>query len=142
MKTFTAQLKDIAALRKQDLLQVASEAIQDVMEAAQTPQIGITKGATGFVEGKIPVAEAELINSLTVEGKEGKDSYVLAIADMEIGDYLRFTWTAPHAMRMEMGFTGTDKAGRTYEQPGRHFVGANARRFSDFVEARAKEVKR
>jgi hypothetical protein len=141
-KSFTAQLRNFANIRKADLRKVATAAIQDVLEAAQTPQLGITKGADGFVEGKIPVAEAELINSLTVEGSSGADAYVVAIAGLQIGDVMKFEWTAPHALRMEAGFTGTDSLGREYNQPGRHFVGKNAARFSDFVEARAAEVKR
>ncbi|MEP5730821.1 MAG: hypothetical protein ABJL67_15795 [Sulfitobacter sp.] len=141
-KSFTAQLKDIEDLVLADMRYVAAESIQDVMEAAQTPQLGISKGATSFVEGKIPVAESELINSLTSDGTEGAESYSVAIAGFEIGDTMEFAWTAPHAMRMEVGFTGTDSLGRKFDQPGRHFVGANARRFSEFVENRVAEVRK
>lgn len=141
-KSFTAQLEDFEEFTVQNLKYIASEAIQDVLEAAQTPQRGITKGATSFVEGKIPVAESDLINSLTTNGTEGATSYTVAISGYEIGDNMEFVWTAPHALRMEAGFSGTDSLGRKYEQPGRHFVGANARRFPEFVEKRAKEVRR
>lgn len=131
-KSFTAQLKDIERLTVKNLRYVAAEAIQDVVEAAQTPQTGVTKGASGFVEGKIPVAEAELINSLTSNGTEGKDSYAVAIAGFDLGDTLTFAWTAPHAMALEVG---------TSRIAGRHFVGANAKRFEEFVAKRAKEVQ-
>lgn len=141
-KSFTAQLAEFEKLTTQNLKYVASESVQDVLEAAQTPQRGISKGATSFVEGKIPVAESDLINSLTSDGTEGAESYTVAIAGYEIGDSMEFTWTAPHAMRMEMGFTGTDSLGREYNQEGRHFVGANARRFPEFVEKRAKEIRK
>lgn len=141
-KSFTAQLEDFEKLTVQNLKYIASEAIQDVLEAAQTPQRGITKGATSFVEGKIPVAESDLINSLTTNGTEGPTSYTVAISGYEVGDSMEFAWTAPHALRMEAGFSGTDSLGRTYEQPGRHFVSKNARRFPEFVEKRAKEVRR
>ena len=147
MKTFTAQIQAFADLTKQNLKYVAVESIQDVVEAAQTPQRAITKGATGFEIGKIPVAEAELINSLISGangsfGPESADSYAVALGGYELGDYMRFGWTAPHAMRMEAGFTGTDAIGRTYNQPGRHFVGANAARFSEFVMKHALEVRK
>ena len=142
-RSFTAQIKDFADLTKRNMRYVASEAIQDVMEAAQTPQLGITKGASGFVEGKIPVAEADLINSLSADGgSTGADAYVVAIAGYEIGDNMRFIWTAEHAARINSGFTGTDSLGRQYDQPGRFFVDRNAERFHEFVEARVREVQR
>lgn len=137
-KTFTAQLEAFRDLTKKNIKYVATAAIQDVLEAAQTPQLGMTKGAASFEVGKIPVAESELINSLTSEGSTGPDSYVATIAGMSIGDYLRFSWTAPYAMAMEMGFTA--KNGR--QIPGRFFVGANAAKFSEFVDARVKEVRK
>ena len=141
-KSFSAQLEDFEQLTVPNLKYIASESIQDVLEAAQTPQRGITKGAASFVEGKIPVAESDLINSLTTNGTEGADSYTVAISGYEVGDSMEFAWTAPHALRMEAGFSGTDSLGRKYEQPGRFFVGTNARRFEEFVIKRAKEVSK
>ena len=142
-KSFEAQLSDIAGLIKEDLEYVMRQSISDVLVAAQTTQIGITQGATGFVEGKIPVGlTAELVNSLTVDGAEGEKSYVLAIAGMEIGETKSFAWTAPYAMRMEAGFTGTDSLGRSYNQAGRYFISKNAERFAtEFVPNRVKEVR-
>ena len=143
MKTFTAQVRDFAKLTKQNMIYVASESIQDVLEGAQTPQRGISAGATSFVEGKIPVAKGDLINSLSVDGgAAGKDSYSVVIAGYDLGDNMRFVWTAAHAMRMEMGFTGTDSKGRTFNQQGRHFVGKNAAKFQEFVDKHVKEVRR
>ena len=140
-QSFTAQLEDFAKLTKTNMEYVAKQSIQDVLEAAQTTQLGMTKGATSFEVGKIPVAEKELVNSLTSEGATGADSYTVAIAGMEIGDVLRFAWTVPYAYRIELGFTGTDSLGREYDVPGRHFVGANAAKFSEFVDARVAEVR-
>lgn len=142
-KSFTAQIRNFAKLSKRNMRYVAAASIQDVVEAAQTPQVGISKGATSFVEGKIPVAEGDLINSLSVDGgSPGAESYVTAIAGFDIGDTMHFAWTEPYAMRIEAGFTGVDSLGREYNQAGRHFVGANAARFSDFVKDRVKEVRR
>ena len=140
-KSFTAQVKDWTSLTKRNQEFVAKQAIQDVLEGAQTTQVGVTAGASGFVEGKIPVADADLVNSLTVGGAVGDDAYVVAIAGMEIGDYLSFKWTAPYARRIELGFSGTDSMGRTYEQAGRFFVTRNAERFSEFVANRVREVR-
>jgi len=141
-RTFTASLEQFRDLTTRNMRYVARQAIQDVLEAAQTPQPGIGAGASGFVEGKIPVVTSELINSLTVDGASGRNAYVATIAGMEIGDFIRFAWTAPYAMRIEAGFTGTDSKGRSYAQPGRFFVLANAQRFSEFVGKRVKEVRR
>jgi len=141
-KSFTAQVKDWADLTKESLRYVAVNAISDVMEAAQTPQLAISKGATSFVVGKIPVAEAELINSLQVnDGASGPAVYETALLDFEIGEIIRFSWTAPYAYMIEVGFVGEDSLGRTRNQAGRHFVGANAARFSEFVNKRVAEVR-
>jgi len=141
-KTFTAQLENFEKLTKQNLKYVAVEAIQDVVSEAQTAQRGITLGATSFVEGKIPEGKTKnLKNSLTSNGTEGETSYTVALGAYDIGDTLTFAWTAPYALRMELGFTGEDSKGRTYDQAGRHFVGANARKFPEFVAARVKEVQ-
>lgn len=128
-----ANLSDWADATEAKMNYVMKSAITDVLVAAQTTQIGITQGATSFVEGKIPVGlTAELVNSLTVDGAEGPDAYVLAIAGMRIGDYKRFAWTAPHAMPVEVG---------TSKMAGRHYVGKNAARFSEFVTNRVSEVR-
>lgn len=140
--TFEAELDDMENLTIEALEYVMRQSISDVLVAAQTTQIGITQGATSFEEGKIPVGmTAELVNSLTVDGATGADAYVVKIAGMEIGDTLDFAWTAPHARRINSGFTGTDSLGRKYNVPGRHFVDANTEKFSDFLERRAAEVR-
>lgn len=143
-KSFTAQLDEIIDLTIEGMEYVMRQSIQDVVEGAQTTQIGITQGASSFVEGKIPVGlTAELVNSLSVDGgAEGADSYVVKIAGMEIGDSLEFKWSAPHAMRIENGFTGADSLGRNYNVPGRFFVTRNAEKFADHVKRRAAEVRR
>mgnify|MGYP000480565561 CR=1 FL=1 len=84
-KSFTAQLDDMINMTLRDARYVATESIQDVAEAMQTPQRGVTTGGI-FEVGKIPVADADLINSLSVDGgPEGEDSYVIAIAGYELG---------------------------------------------------------
>lgn len=146
-KSFSAQMAGFAKKTKRNMRYVAAEAIQDVVEAAQTTQLGITRGATGFEEGKIPVGTtSDLVNSLisSIDGgisAEGAASYTTVISGMELGDRLTFAWTQEYAMRIEAGFTGEDALGRSYNQPGRHFVGANAARFQDFVDVRVREVQ-
>lgn len=141
-KSFVAQLDDIIDLTTAGLEYVMRQSISDVMVAAQETQDGITIGATSFVEGRIPVGKTkELVNSLTVDGAKGAD-VSLKIQGMEIGDTMSFAWTAPHARRIEQGFTGEDSLGRNYNVPGRFFVGKNAEKFPEHVKKRAREVRR
>ncbi len=141
-KTFAAQVADFKGRTLKKMRYVAVNAIQDVMEAAQTPQPGVARTGGSFIEGRIPVVSSDLINSLSSNGSgKGALSYTTAIAGLEIGDRLTFAWTSPYAMRIEAGFTGADSLGRRYNQAGRHFVGKNAERFSDFVAARVREVQ-
>lgn len=137
-RSFSASLKHFRDMTTANMLKVAKNSISDVVVAAQTTQRGIGQGADGFEVGKIPVDTSELVNSLTVDGATGADAYAVGIGNMELGDVLRFAWTAPHALPMELGFTAAN--GR--QVPGRHFVGANAARFEEFVAARAAEVRK
>jgi hypothetical protein len=141
MGKFAADVSQLVKKTEDRLRYVALQSIQDVMEAAQQPQLGITKGATSFVEGKIPVAEGELRGSLKAEllggaSALGPDSYAVVLSGYEVGDTMRFTWTARHALPMELGFTARN--GR--QVPGRFFVTRNAERFSSFVAARVAEA--
>lgn len=136
-RKFTAQIEDFAKLTERQMKAVVVDSVQDVLEAAQTPQVGITKGATSFVVGKIPVAEADLIQSLEI-GYNGayqptQGAVVLSAAQFSLGDTINARWTAKHALPMELGFT--TKSGTNV--PGRHFLGTNAARWSDFVKANA-----
>lgn len=139
-KPFASQVGAATARIDRDMLRVSAAAIQDVMEAAQTPQVAISRGATSFVRGKIPVDTKELINSLVSHGTRGAASYVSAIANLKIGMIMRFAWTAKYARRINYGFTGTDSLGRNYNQAGRFFLTDNALRFSEFVKKRSAEI--
>ncbi len=137
-KTFAASLDRFKDLTTQNMRYVAQQAIQDVLIGAQTPQVGIGAGASGFEEGKIPVVTSELVNSLSVDGgSESATSYVEAIAGLEIGDRLTFSWNAPQALPMEAGFTTSSGTA----VPGRFFVLRNSEKFDQFIENRAREVK-
>ena len=148
MTTFAAQVAGFRAKTLKNLRYVAINAIQDVMEAAQTPQPSAKRTGGTFIEGRIPVDTSALIQSLVSSrnggggGGKGELSYTTAIAGLQIGDTLLFSWTMPYAMRIERGFRGTDELGRTYNQAGRHFVGKNAARFQEFVNARVAEVRK
>lgn len=145
MSKFAADVSQLIKKTEDRLRYVALMSIQDVVEAAQQPQLGITKGATSFVEGKIPVAEGELRGSLVSSlmggaAAVGPDSFAVVLSGYKIGDSMKFNWTEPYALRMEFGFSGTDSLGRSYQQSGRFFVTRNAERFPSFVAARVAEA--
>lgn len=142
-KSFDLQIAEWVGRTEDGIKFVAAEATQDLMEAAQTPQLGVSRGATSFEEGKIPVDEGDLINSL-VSGlngslvSEGQASYAVAIAGFELGDVLEFGWTQEYAPAIEYGWTTSNGK----QVPGRHFVGANTARWQEFVDAAAARVRK
>jgi hypothetical protein len=145
MTTFAAQVAAFRTKTLKNLRYIAVNAIQDVVEAAQTPQPGVGRTGGTFIEGRIPVDTGALINSLATglngsAGAKGSTSYVAVLAGLEIGDTITFEWTMPYALRIEKGFQGSDSLGRVFNQQGRHFVGKNASRFQEFVKARTAEV--
>lgn len=146
MGRHSASVRNAVELSKQNVHYIAVNAIQDVMEAAQTPQPGVKRTGGTFVEGRIPVDESFLINSLETRLRGGSTagsqvSYSVVLTGFQLGDELQFAWTTPYALRIEKGFVGTDSKGRRFNQEGRHFVGKNAARFSDFVKQREAEVR-
>lgn len=136
-KSFTASVAAFRDKTKAQMRDVFAESVQDVLEAAQRPK------ARG---GRMPVDTGNLRNSLAsglngTFGAPSDDGYIVTLRQLEIGDIAQFAWTAPYARRMELGFFGTDSLGRTYEQPGNHFVGAAAAQWPQFVAAWAARVK-
>lgn len=142
-KTFSASVDAFAQKTKRRLRMVLQDSTFDLLEAAQTsqPSVKITGGS--FEIGKIPVDESTLIRSLASElngtgfGQPSEASFELVVALMQPGDIARFAWTAEHAMAIEMGWeTSTGK-----QVGGRHFVGANAARWSEIVAGNARTAK-
>jgi hypothetical protein len=132
---FGAEIKAYIDKTKDGLENVLKTSVQDVLDIAQTPK---AKG------GRMPVDTGNLRNSLVSglngsAGAQGADGYALVIAGMELGDEARFGWTAPYALRMELGFTGQDSLGRNYQQTGNHFVGSAAAQWPGIVARNAAE---
>ena len=93
-KTFAAQIADWADRTEDKMKRVAQASIQEVMTIAQTT---VAQG------GNMPVDLGFLRNSLvsSLDGAEvarGEDSYTMAIAGMQIGQPMRFAWTAEYAV--------------------------------------------
>jgi HK97 gp10 family phage protein len=126
--SFTADLRKFGEKVQRRARDVARQSIQDVVEDAQTPK---AKG------GRMPVDTGFLRNSLVSGidrnyGPPSPESYVLAIAGLEIGDTVQFNWTAEYAIFQELG---------TSKMSGNHFVGVAAAKWPQFVKANAERVK-
>ncbi len=117
-KSFSLSVQQFADKTSQQMRDCFAEAVQDVVETAQ-----LEKSKGGRMPNRVT---GNLINSLASGlngsfGAPSADSYIVTLSQLEIGDIARFAWTAPYARRIELGFSGTDSLGRTYEQPGNHF---------------------
>ena len=116
---------------------VLKDATQSVVAVAQQTK---AKG------GRMPVDTGNLRNSLqsSVAGGamgEGASSYILVAGNMKGGDLATFTWTAEYARRVNDGFTGPDKLGRTYSQVGAHFVEGAVDQWPAIVRASIAKAK-
>ena len=116
---------------------VLKDATQTVISVAQTPK---SKG------GRLPVDTGNMRNSLqsSIAGGasgEGKESYIMVAGNMKGGDLATFTWTAEYARRVNDGFTGPDKLGRTYSQVGAHFVEGAVDQWHAIVRASIAKAK-
>ena len=141
---FDDEVLDAANAIKRRMRKVASESISDVLRAAQRETRGKMLGGT-VVEGYMPIFERDLVESLesTRNGGEtvrGRDSFEPILADLELGDTFSFEWTEPYAMLVHEGFTDFDGEIRR-QDGGWQWVGANAPKFSGFVEANAEIYK-
>lgn len=137
-KSFSLSVQQFADKTSQQMRDCFAEAVQDVVETAQ-----LEKSKGGRMPNRVT---GNLINSLASGlngsfGAPSADSYIVTLSQLEIGDIARFAWTAPYARRIELGFSGTDSLGRTYEQPGNHFLGAAVAQWPQFVAKWAGRVK-
>lgn len=146
MSDFVLQLGVFRKKGIRNMRLVAARAIQDVAEAAQTPQTSSKFTGGSFIIGRIPVLEGVLRESL-VTGKngagwvKGSTSYLAVATNLQMGDVIQMYWDTPYGPRIEFGFRGTDSLGRTYRQAGRLFVTTAAKRWQEFVNKRAAEVR-
>lgn len=134
-QSFTASVEAWSekAIRNAELVVKGSSV--DVFEIMTRRQPSVKETGGTFVEGRVPVDEGELIGSVVVEvaGVQtgqgvvaGKNSappdFEASVFGMALGDDVLSAFTAPHARRLEYGFSGTDSLGRTYSTQGRFFV--------------------
>ena len=116
---------------------VLKDATQSVIAVAQTSR---DHG------GRMPVITNTLRGSLqsSIAGgafAEGEASHILVAPQMKGGDVATFTWTADYARRVNDGFVGDDKMGRTYSQVGAHFVEGAVDQWPAIVRASIAKAK-
>ena len=116
---------------------VLKDSTQTVIRTAQKTKV---KG------GRMPVITNFLRDSLesSIAGGakvDGEESYILVAAGMTGGDVATFVWTAEYARRVNDGFTGPDKLGRTYSQVGAHFVEGAVDQWPAIVRASIAKAK-
>ena len=133
-KTYAAQVKDFNAKARRNMSSIMKTSIQEVMNDAQTP---VAKG------GNMPVDVGNLRNSLASGlngsiGAPGPDSYTLTIAQMDLGDAAKFSWTAEYARRRHYGFKGVDSLGRTFDETGTLWRDKAAQKWQSTVAMVAK----
>jgi len=119
--------------------------IDAVLKDATQTTIAIAQ-KTKAKGGRMPVITNTLRDSLesSIAGGasgEGEESYILVAGNMKGGDLATFTWTAEYARRVNDGFVGDDKLGRTYSQVGAHFVEGAVDQWPAIVRASIAKAK-
>ena len=137
VKSYSAAIDDWIAKSERRITAVFKDSTQDLIDAAQKPR---AKG------GNLPVDTGFLRNSM-VSGLNGSTSLKgpvnvsLTIGRAVLGDTISVGWTAEYARRIEYGFQGEDKAGRTFNQEGARFVGQAASQWQQFVNNNAARAR-
>ena len=158
-QTFAASVRDWANRSKEAMDDVLRSSVEDVLAVASASQESARTRGGPAQQGLLPFDTGFLRNSVasdlngsgefaTVEppkeggsGADGRDQVVLQIAEMGAGDYLHIAWTAAYARRINSGFSGEDSMGRTYNQPGVHFVERAAENWPEIVAQNAEYLK-
>ena len=137
-QSFSAQVDGHIARYRERMEAVFKQSAQDVFEQAQTPQPGVRETGGSFEVGKIPVGETGFLRGSFVSGLNGStalngaDSYVMTIANAELGDTIFGGWTAEYARHVEYGNS---------RMAGRFFMREAAQRWPQIVRANAARFK-
>jgi hypothetical protein len=137
-KSFSAQIQQFRDKVDKRLTFVLQHSFEQVMDIAQTP-----KGAGGNMPVLFGFLRGSLVSYVNgAKAGEGSDSYTVAIQSVEWGDEVSSFWTMAYARRRNYGFTGTDSAGRTYNQPGDFFRENAVAGWQGIVSFMAEQAKR
>jgi hypothetical protein len=145
MKTFTAQVKEWTEKARRNRQLVLRLAVQKLVRQL-LENVGKGAGQTPFLTGNLRRSLLASTSSLPAVRKDvefkGDNSgqIALTIATWDTGSPLWLGFQAAYGMRLEYGFTGTDSAGRSYNQAGRYFVRAAVNNWQNYVNEAAKEI--
>lgn len=132
-----AQIENIKRFRAAQLLAIAQQSIQDVVNDMQTPRAkgGNMPVDTGFLRNSLVSGEAgSMAQGPTRPDEGGSDAgagVIMAIANMSLGDYLRFSYMANYAVYQELGANG---------RSGNYFMATSAKKFQSHVSRNAARM--
>ena len=127
---------------KRNAMLIVRKSIEDVTELAQT---------SDDFGGRMPVDNGDLRNSFTaglngstvLSGGVEYSAELLgtAVTNLKAGDSFNAGWTAAYALRMEKGFVGDDRLGRTYNQAGNFFMASALAEWQAINDRNAAKVR-
>lgn len=128
-RKFIADVERFGRLTADQMLRVAKQSADDVVRVAQTP---VAKG------GDLPVDTGILRNSLVTEVNGTRvaanaDSFVLGIAQLQLGDVFSVAWTADYAIPRHY-MVGVGQGGGLWRDKA-------AARWSSIVDKNARAIR-
>lgn len=141
--SFKSQIQGWATETEERLLAVFRRSVE--LLAEEMTRTASQGGTLPHVTGNLMRSLLAQIGSMPATGGPeqryaGSDvGLVVAQAMLDTDIFLGFQ--AIYARRMNYGFVGTDSAGRTYEQAGRHFVERAVKLWPQIVKKAVAEVK-
>lgn len=97
----------------------------------------------------VATTRPELVNTVTGPGdspnvssnRSGISTSLQTLIDLKLGDKIYFMNSATYFLRIERGFVGTDRLGRSYNQAGRWFAAQVGARYRSIMRAAATRLK-
>lgn len=109
------QQRNLVLVLQRALVLLGREMIRTKADGGTLPKVtgNLARSLLAQIGSPVHISDAETF--------AGTDVGIIA-AQVGLGDVVFLGYQAAYAHRMNFGFVGMDKAGRTYNQPGNHFV--------------------
>lgn len=135
-KTFRANVTKWATQFNVDLEALARTSIMSLSEKVMLS----TPIDLGFLRGSWQPSMHDPIS--TDNGGNGAAIATMSalLTGLKLGDKFWMTNNAAYALRIEFGFVGQDKLGRTYNQAGQFYVTSNMKKWPYIVRDAAQEL--
>lgn len=128
------QQKNLLAVFQRALVLLAREMIRTKGDGGTLPKV------TGNLARSLLAQIGQRVNISTAQDFAGTDVGIIA-ATAVLGDEVFLGYQAIYARRMNYGFVGEDKAGRTYNQSGNHFIERAINMWPQIVDQAVQDVK-